>query len=155
MDFWDTTGILLDGCGLKLQRYDNQCHSLQHSGWIQRHCSKKQVGTVQQWCHPSGQCDTPHSPDDQWLKQCRGKVLPYLLQSPDVTPLNFHLIGPCWCLAGQPFQRDNDAAAAGMTNWLHTLDVDFFVLMHKFPIRSIGSTKRVIRKVVHMFMHVC
>jgi len=39
--------------------------SLPHTGWIQGHCSKKQVGTVQHWCHhPSGQCNTPHNPDD-------------------------------------------------------------------------------------------
>ena len=36
MDFWETTGILLDSCWLKLQRQDNQCQSLpQHSGWME------------------------------------------------------------------------------------------------------------------------
>jgi len=58
------------------------------------------------------------------------------------------------CLAGQPFQR-HDAAAAGMTNWLHALDVDFFVLMHKFPIRSNSSTEIVIRQKSSTYVHVC
>jgi len=94
IDFWDTTGILLDGCGLKLQRQDNQCHSLpQHSGWILRHCSKKQVGTVQHWYHPSGQWDTPHSPEDRWFKQYRWSVAASTTKSRCHT-CEFHLIGP-------------------------------------------------------------